>query len=212
MEKFIFVKAYILASLKMWVALKYDPDQPRVPAGNETGGEWTSEGGKPFVGSKVNNILYHGTNANFDKFDASYQGTNPKREGAIGDFGTGIYFTDNKTRAGLEGQYIKEVYLDMKNPFNMSGISTENLMSLVNASSMTFTDEQIKAFDLKLAYYEFTWVSEGSKFSDLRKFFSEEDITELIKKAGYDGVIAPLSGEYVVFSDNQINILKNKKE
>ena len=42
---FIYVKAYILASLKMWFALKYDPDQPRVPGGSgERSGEWTSGG------------------------------------------------------------------------------------------------------------------------------------------------------------------------
>jgi len=43
MEKFIFVKAYVLASLKMWY--KFSADQPRVPAGDPRGGEWVSQEG-----------------------------------------------------------------------------------------------------------------------------------------------------------------------
>lgn len=41
-----------LANLRLWVkfqrlrlALKYDPNQPRVPAGNPDGGQWTYDGG-----------------------------------------------------------------------------------------------------------------------------------------------------------------------
>jgi hypothetical protein len=30
-----------------YYARKYDPNQPRVPAGNAAGGQWTSEGGSP---------------------------------------------------------------------------------------------------------------------------------------------------------------------
>jgi hypothetical protein len=32
-----------LAALWQWLILKYSPDQPRVPAGNTGGGQWTKE-------------------------------------------------------------------------------------------------------------------------------------------------------------------------
>ena len=38
-----------------YYARKYDPNQPRVPAGNAAGGQWTSEGGSP---SSVQPIFY----------------------------------------------------------------------------------------------------------------------------------------------------------
>jgi hypothetical protein len=44
-----------LAKAELWAALKkYSPDQPRVPAGNSDGGQWTSDGGNgPAVDSRV---------------------------------------------------------------------------------------------------------------------------------------------------------------
>lgn len=34
-----------LAALKLQLPLKYDSNQPRVPAGNSDGGQWTNSGG-----------------------------------------------------------------------------------------------------------------------------------------------------------------------
>jgi hypothetical protein len=36
---------------------KFDPEQPRVPAGNADGGQWTGEGGKPVDSTDVKEIL-----------------------------------------------------------------------------------------------------------------------------------------------------------
>ena len=120
MEKFIFVKAYVLASLKMWFALKYDPDQPRVPAGNETGGEWTSE--NVLANTKVVDengnpkLVYHGTNNTFDKFDINRTGENADHPSA----NLGIFFADNKEEAQQYGKNIISAYLKMDNPYTMT--------------------------------------------------------------------------------------------
>lgn len=55
--------------------------------------------------------LYHGTNANFDKFSYSNFGKTDE-----GDFGQGIYLTTNKSTANKYGKNIKEVEVKYKNP------------------------------------------------------------------------------------------------
>jgi hypothetical protein len=47
-----------------WV-LKYSPDQPRVPAGNPDGGQWTSEGGGGATGGLSSGIGALAANTNF---------------------------------------------------------------------------------------------------------------------------------------------------
>ena len=56
MPKTLQVRLEIMKAIRTLVAQddleKFDPDQPRVPAGNSDGGQWTSEGG---VGDTVDN-------------------------------------------------------------------------------------------------------------------------------------------------------------
>jgi hypothetical protein len=40
-----------LAAAVTWIKANFNPDEPRVPAGNPDGGQWTSEGGSPAEGS-----------------------------------------------------------------------------------------------------------------------------------------------------------------
>lgn len=50
-------KRWLQPNRRLWIRpeaidLKYNPDQPRVPAGNPDGGQWTSENGRAaFAGS-----------------------------------------------------------------------------------------------------------------------------------------------------------------
>jgi HK97 family phage portal protein len=62
---------------------------------------------KPFIEETV----YHGTNATFDKFDYDHFGVHDK-----GDFGQGIYTTKDKNTAAKYGKDIKEVEIKYKNP------------------------------------------------------------------------------------------------
>jgi len=41
---------------------KFDPNQPRLSAGNPDGGQWTSDGGRPAENAGVNEILERAKN------------------------------------------------------------------------------------------------------------------------------------------------------
>jgi hypothetical protein len=106
---------------------EYNPDQPRVPAGNEDGGQWTAGGRtnatntpafrKWFGNSKVVDaqgnpqVIYHGTSQDFTGLSAE-KIKNPR-------FGWGFYFSDNpdSSHAAGEGGRIIPVYLRVENPY-----------------------------------------------------------------------------------------------
>lgn len=56
-------------------------------------------------------IVYHGTNATFDKFNYDNFGKSDR-----GDFGQGIYTTTDKSTASKYGKNVKEVEIKYKNP------------------------------------------------------------------------------------------------
>lgn len=59
----------------------------------------------------ITDTVYHGTNANFEKFNYDNFGKTD-----TGDFGQGIYTTKNKETAAKYGNNIKEVNVQYKNP------------------------------------------------------------------------------------------------
>lgn len=67
--------------------------------------------------------VYHGTGENFNVFDINNISKNTKNAGFFGD---GFYFTPIKESARSYGKNIKEVYLDIKNPFSFSELSKYN--------------------------------------------------------------------------------------
>lgn len=67
--------------------------------------------GTDFISNKT--IVYHGTNQKFKDFDAKKLGS-----AKMGDYlGCGFYFTSNKDLAHEYGSIVKEVRLDIKNPY-----------------------------------------------------------------------------------------------
>ncbi len=98
------------------LAAKYDPSQPRDPKGSETGGQWTDEGGtaSPFKDSKLKTVVYHGTNATFDKFDVSKTGSQTD----AGFMGKGLYFSTDKRVASTFDKTV-EVYVELKHPLSV---------------------------------------------------------------------------------------------
>lgn len=100
--------------------LKYDPDQPRAPAGTSEGGQWTDgfmagstavdENGEPLV-------VYHGTEAQFDAFDERMIGTATDEGWA----GRGFYFSSDPTVADAYGSRRVAAHLSLKNPYQFKG-------------------------------------------------------------------------------------------
>lgn len=99
--------------------------------------------------------VYHGTNAEFDNFDTKYLGSG---SGDLGFIGDGIYFATHKGEAEYYGRNVKNVYLDVKNPFNIkelakvngkdfSGESSNSYVEIKNLSEMNKDWENIKIND-----------------------------------------------------------------
>lgn len=129
--------------------------------------------------------LYHGTNAEFDKFDKS-------KIGSITDdglWGRGFYFSNKN--GNTYGNIIKKVYLDLKNPFVINDYKTSQEMAeyldMVESNFHKQYDGLIKP-----------------SYPQIRQFTSH-----LIER-GHDGVIVNHTGadtEYVAFEPEQIKII-----
>lgn len=85
--------------------IKFSPDQPRVPAGQREGGQWTNSGGSAAAGQREN--VGH-VDVSFDSIDAAVDGANQNvqqiasRKVVTLDYSralTGISTIDNATKA-----------------------------------------------------------------------------------------------------------------
>lgn len=65
--------------------IKYNPDQPRVPAGNPDGGEWTSEGDSSAAPANDSRVISDATPYNTWKPGAQYAASNVEGRGAAND-------------------------------------------------------------------------------------------------------------------------------
>lgn len=124
--------------------------------------------------------MYHGTKQEFNVFDIKKLGNNMK---SAGNYGDGFYFTPNKDTAvwysGGNGN-LKEVYLNIKNPFSYAELSMYN-------GEEYYTD-YIKI--AKLVNINSDWgkipISYGSKqtWGDIQK-----DVEKLLKEGKTDSEI-----------------------
>jgi hypothetical protein len=96
---------------------RVDPDELESWFGNS---KITQADGKPL-------LVFHGTDADFKKFDLGIAGQNT---GSGGFLGQGIYFTDRKQSAQQYGSKLKMAYLRMENPALLSGDMEQNVRQL----------------------------------------------------------------------------------
>ena len=139
--------------------------------------------------------VYHGTRADFNVFDIGKSGDN---YGGWSESGKGFYFTDDikeaqryaEDSASDGSEKIKEVYLNITNPFDTS----EDYSSRLEEFQKEYDD--IDETDLDRGSWLISWF----KSNDV-------DINEALKKFGYDGIID--NGHYVTFESNQIKEVTN---
>lgn len=167
------------------------------------GRELTKEQQEYFKDSKVRDengkllTVYHGTRADFNVFDKNRAGDN--YENGWSQSGKGFYFTDNKAEAQEFGDYslgdadtqIKEVYLNITNPFDTS---LENTQVLNDIGKDYGVDPQF----LQRGDYLLRWFRNN-----------DIDASEVLQKYGYDGIVD--YGHYVAFDSNQIKNADNTK-
>lgn len=139
--------------------------------------------------------MYHGTRADFNVFESARAGQN--YEDNWSRAGKGYYFTPDSKVAKDYGEAsidngpvkIKEVYLNITNPFDMSVDYTETLKDMK-------AEYNIDDFYLKVGYRLIDW------------FKSQNiDSTEALKKYGFDGIHD--FDDYVAFNSNQIKEVTN---
>lgn len=124
-------------------------------------------------------IVYHGTNHNFEDFQKYAINSNTNTNGS---FGPGFYFTEIPSDAEYYGKKIFKVYLNLENPLIVN--STKEYREIVKKE---IEKRSINRFE-----------------SD--KLLSKSS-TDILKDAGYDGVIFKFNGkmkEIVAFEPNQI--------
>lgn len=147
-------------------------------------------------------VMYHGTRADFNEFDMDRAGQN--YEGDWSAFGKGFYFTPNQeaaddfSSAAIEGnsKNVKEVYLNITNPFYTENNYSETLSNL---------KEKYNIDD--------TTLNKGYRLLD---FLNQNgyDSTKVLQELGYDGVLDVYNGkieEAVAFKSNQIKNTDNTK-
>lgn len=169
------------------------------------GRELTAEQIAFFEDSKVRDaegnllVMYHGTGNEFDVFDINKSGQ--QYEDGWSAYGRGFYFTPDKAKAEefskeAEGdnKHVKEVYLNVKNPFYANEDATElfekyGLEPFINSTGRDFIT-QINVRD------------------------GRDASTKLLQELGYDGVIETFGekgiDEVVVFNSNQVKYTDNK--
>lgn len=139
------------------------------------------ENGKP---SKV----YHGTDTEFTEF----------RPSKTGSFGSGIYFSDEKSNAAAAyGDKVMETYLNLQNPW----IINADFESKASYSE----DVDNPAVEAVLSLKNGRKLVDGMKSKDAEHFDAE--LTKELISEGYDGIIATYpdgSKEYVAFYPEQI--------
>ena len=169
----------------------------------------TKEQQETFKDSKVRNkdgdllTVYHGTDAEFDKFIPNY---------APG-WGTGIYLTDNMKNAKDYGKNIIKAYANIKKPF----YDSDRKVDISNTKAYKEYESKIikeRAKDEGMTIKEYI-EEEGYPDWELvwDDLYNEDGDIEIIKKSlqelGYDGFIGKGSNnidglEIVAFSPDQI--------
>ena len=174
-----------------------------------------------FPNSKIQIPLYHGRTIQFDKFDKSFIGKHDE-----GVYGKGFYFTDNKnialnytielyaTDLVTNPKNVIEVSLNLTNPFYLE--DSENIPKEIKEGIKLIYNKKMEQIN-KNAEYDFFGSTEeklitneldNANLSDILNIINNyKDIfATVLKDNGFDGVIVPKMGEYVVFESEQIYI------
>jgi len=173
----------------------------------------------PFPQSTEKDVFFHGTpHGEFNEFDISKRGDGADSKG-FGDYGNGFYFTKDKKTAqeyadGLVGEkvgnkpYVMQVHLDIKNPFDLSKLSTyhraQNRIARERGNMLKMTDADFeqarKEAGLSEKELELMEEIEGTIGDNWGDF----NVAKQLKEQGYDAIISHDKSEYVVFDKEQI--------
>lgn len=148
----------------------------------EVGGNWQT------------NPYYHRSfKPKFDAFSDS--------EMRMGDYGPGYYFSEDDSLKQY-GHNLYTVELDIKNPLNVEDASQEEIDQLIRYLQLN-DDAVLWDYDMPPAVQIFGLVQ---TLWDAGMGYKPKAVIARLKKLGYDGIIVPSKGYWVVFDPEQIVI------
>lgn len=152
-------------------------------------------------------VVYHASNSDFTTFDT-------KRIGSGGGsiYGKGFYFCDSDAGLDIYGTYIKEYYLNLKNPFRWE-IVEEEADASYNVDMFIEVLEQNNfnvSEELRQQLEEDILEDDGGLDTIIEQTCGVSLAQKYFTKAGYDGIMNLAIGDYVAFDPKQIKLCSNK--
>lgn len=144
-------------------------------------------------------VLYHASNSEFNTFDI-------KRAGSGGGsiYGKGFYFCDDNFGLEIYGKYIKEYYLDLKNPFIWKDNNIDDFIIMLEQNNFVVTDE------LRQQLEEDVLENDGGLDTVIELTCGIDLAQKYFTRVGYDGIMNLDIGDYVAFDPKQIKFCSNK--
>ena len=152
-------------------------------------------------------VVYHASKSDFTAFDTGRIGL-----GGGNIYGKGFYFCEDSFGLDIYGKYIKEFYLNLKNPFRWEVCEEEadylyNLdmfVEVLEASNFNMTDE------LRASLEEELVENGGGLDTIIEMTCGTGFVQKYFTNAGYDGIMNLDIGDYVAFDPKQIKLCSNK--
>ena len=189
---------------------------------DSAGNSLTKEQVEFFKNSKIRNknnkllVCVHYTNNDFDTFDISKSGENWE---GWSDFDSGLYFVSSDdefwNKEWSKNKSNKKLcYLNIVNPFDLTQLNERGRYT--NSALDNEIDRIINEYDPDRIYYTKSnkwYIGYPNRFFEILQQMRDENgydlyIDEILKKCGYDGVVA--NNQIVAFEPNQIKSIDNK--
>jgi hypothetical protein len=152
-------------------------------------------------------VLYHASNSEFSSFDPSKIGTGG---GVI--YGKGFYFCDSDFGLDIYGKYIREYYLNLKNPFRWEEINEEAdaTYNVDMFSEMLEQNNYVVSDELRRQLEDEVLENDGGLDTIIEMTCGVDFAQKYFTRAGYDGIMNLDIGDYVAFKPEQIKLCSNK--
>ena len=149
-------------------------------------------------------VLYHGSNSEFDKFESSFIGKTGTR------FGPGAYFSFDESGAKPYGRKVSEWFANITKIYDDNAkISEEDLTKIFNKYK-TDIKKLWKNIDLKTFLSKMSGMSPSEQLQSLGKITKSSEETGLLKKLGFQGRKFQLGKEGGIVIFDLDNIIKAK--
>lgn len=152
-------------------------------------------------------VVYHASDNDFTAFDSKRIGTSG---GSV--YGKGFYFNDSGFGLEIYGKYIKEYYLNLKNPFRWELMEEEadytyNLDMFIEV--LEYNNFEVHE-ELQAELEDDILNNDGNIDTLIEKTCGFGFAQAYFKRAGYDGIMNLETGDHVAFEPEQIKLCSNK--